>query len=144
MNSITLLITALVIVGASIFNYLMNWAPGSEPQDFEIGPSELHIRCDCSLNVLIVSVIVCIAIGLSSYAFTREELYTTGIIAFLLITLSGVAGRQRRYREWKELESIFESAIPTDRDNTDGRINIFFEDDTDNVFFDDDTDDNEF
>ncbi len=131
MDPIGLIIVILVITGASIFNYFMNWAPGSEPADFEIGPKELHIRCDCFLNVLIIGGIVSIALTLYSFAFTREELYLTVLIAFLVITLSGVLGRRRRYQEWKELAALVERAMPMDSILTDRSIDIFFDEDTD-------------
>ena len=48
----------ILVIGsilAIIFNYFLNRAPGSDPEDFVIGPQELGIKCDCFLNTIIVA-----------------------------------------------------------------------------------------
>jgi len=116
-NRLDLLIWAIVIVGtlvATAFNYILNLAPGSDPEDFRVGPSELNITCDCSLNVLIVGGIVILALSAASGVFdSRMELYFVGGISFAVITIAGIIGRRKRHREWRELRKAIGRAIPS-------------------------------
>ncbi|UCE09419.1 MAG: hypothetical protein JSW61_10655 [Candidatus Thorarchaeota archaeon] len=111
--------TIWAIIGLSIgalafLNYLLNHAPGSDPEDFQLGPAELGVSCDCFLIPMVLGGIAVLGLSISSGAFdSREELYIVGIVAFSIITLAGYIGRRRRYREWRELRRIFERAVPT-------------------------------
>jgi len=113
---VDLLVGFVIVVGvliAALFNYILNRAPGSDPEDFQVGPPQLGIRCDCFLNTLIIGSILVLALSASSYIFeTRTELYTVGFIAFAIITAAGIYGRIIRHREWKELGEILERAVP--------------------------------
>ena len=110
------LIGFIIIMGvliATAFNYILNRAPGSDPEDFQMGPPQLGIRCDCFLNTLIIGSILVLALSASSYVFeTRTELHIAGFIAFVIITAAGIYGRTIRHREWKELGEILERAVP--------------------------------
>ncbi|MFW9794620.1 MAG: hypothetical protein ACFFEE_09980, partial [Candidatus Thorarchaeota archaeon] len=112
-----LIIWAIVIAGtlmAAAFNYVLNLAPGSDPEDFQVGPTELNITCDCSLNVLIVGAIVILALSAASGLFSsRIELYIVGGVAFFVITIAGIIGRRKRHREWKELHKAIKRAVPS-------------------------------
>ena len=111
-----LLIGFIIVVGvliATLFNYILNRAPGSDPEDFQVGPPQIGIRCDCVLNTLIIGSILVLALSASSYVFeTRTELYIVGFIAFTIITAAGIYGRIIRHREWRELGEILERAVP--------------------------------
>jgi len=113
---VDLLIGFIIIVGlliAALFNYILNRAPGSDPEDFQVGPPQLRIRCDCFLNTLIIGSILVLALSASSYIFeTRTELHIVGFIAFAIITAAGIYGRIIRHREWRELGEILERAVP--------------------------------
>jgi hypothetical protein len=115
MDPVTLTIILVGITAAGIFNYILNRAPGAEPEDFEFGPSGMAIRCDCVMNIFVIAAIVVLALALSSAAFSsRAELYGTGFLTFLAITLAGLLGRRRRHREWREIEVILERVVPDD------------------------------
>ncbi len=105
-----------LIVGvtlAAAFNYLLNRAPGSVPEDYTIGPPSMEIRCDCCLNPLIVGGIFVIALAIMSSSFeSRTELYVVGLISFIIVTIAGILGRRRRYEDWKELGDILERVVP--------------------------------
>lgn len=111
-----LLVGFVIVVGvliAALFNYILNRAHGSDPEDFQVGPPQLGIRCDCFLNTLIIGSILVLALSASSFIFeTRTELYIVGFIAFVTITASGMYGRIIRHREWRELGEILERAVP--------------------------------
>lgn len=111
-----LIIWALVIIGtllAAAFNYILNLASGSDPEDFKVGPSEMNITCDCQLNVLIIGGIMILALSAVSGVFaSRIELYLVGGISFAVITIAGFIGRRRRHREWKELHKVIKRAVP--------------------------------
>lgn len=111
-----LLIGFVIVVGvliAALFNYILNRAPGSDPEDFQVGPPQLGIKCDCFLNTLIIGSILILALSASSYVFeTRTELHIVGFIAFVIITAAGIYGRIMRHREWRELGEILERAVP--------------------------------
>ena len=106
-------IIAIGILIAAAFNYILNRAPGSDPEDFQVGPPQLGIRCDCVLNTLIIGSILVLALSASSSVFeTRTELHIVGFIAFAVITAAGIHGRIIRHREWRELGEILERAVP--------------------------------
>ena len=111
-----LLVGFIIVVGvliATLFNYILNRAPDSDPEDFQVGPPQLGIRCDCFLNTLIIGSILILALSASSYVFeTRTELHIVGFIAFVIITAAGIYGRIIRHREWRELGEILERAVP--------------------------------
>ena len=111
-----LVIWAIVIIGtllAAAFNYILNFAPGSDPEDFQVGPSEMNITCDCFLNVIIIGGIMILALSAASGVFSsRIELYLVGGVSFAVITLAGIIGRRKRHREWKELRKAIRRAVP--------------------------------
>lgn len=126
-----LLIAAGVVV-VSWFNYLLNRAPGSDPDDFLIGPEGMQIQCDCFLNTMIVGGIFVVAVAIASSAFaSRTELYLIGTIAYVIVTAAGVYGRRRRYNDWKELDGVLQRAVPKapPRAFDSDRLDIFFEED---------------
>jgi hypothetical protein len=126
---VDLLVQLLLVVGvavAAVFNYFLNLAPGSEPQDFEVLHVGSGVRCDCFLNTLILGGIVALAMALSSSAFSsRTELYAYGFLSFALITLAGIMGRLRRHREWRDMDGVLERVLPED---TEGLIGVSFDD----------------
>lgn len=104
---------AAAVAMASLFNYYLNLAPGSDPEDFRLGPQELGITCDCFLNTLILGGIVVVSLAAASGAFdTRTELHLAGGISFALVTLAGIAGRRRRHREWRETHNAIRRSVP--------------------------------
>ncbi|MFX1261330.1 MAG: hypothetical protein ACFFAZ_04520 [Promethearchaeota archaeon] len=113
-------IVALGVLGgvllASWFNYILNRAPGSDPDDFLIGPPALEIRCDCFINTMIVGGIAVLAMALmSSFFASRTELYIVGILSYIVITLAGVYGRKKRHEDWRQLDGILERSVPESR-----------------------------
>jgi hypothetical protein len=125
----------------AIFNYYLNLAPGSDPDDFIIGPPQLNLTCDCYLNTLILGGILVIAFSAASSFFaSRIELYLFGGIAFAIVTLAGIIGRRKRYAEWKEDQKVIRRAIrkASPFGGRRGPIDIIFdEDDEDDYDFDD-------
>ena len=115
-KKLDLIVWALVIIGtllAAAFNYILNHASGSDPEDFRVGPSEMNITCDCQLNVLIIGDIMILSLSALSGVFSSIiELYFVGGISFAVITIAGFIGRRRRHREWKELHKIIRRAVP--------------------------------
>ena len=137
MDILTWIVVVVVVLLASVFNYYLNLAPGSDPEDFQVGPPQLGITCDCSINILIIGGIVVLALSAASGAFdTRLELYIVGIAAFSLITVAGFIGRRRRHKEWRELRKAIERSVPKtsifgfDR----APMDIVFEDDEEDEF----------
>ena len=125
-------ILIVVILALTIFNYYLNLAPGADPDDFQIGPPQLNMTCDCSLNTLIIGGILVLALSAGSGMFeSRIELYVVGIIAFSVITIAGVIGRRKRYREWKEFDKVIRRAIPKTHLMTQNGapVDIIFDDD---------------
>ncbi|MDH4214350.1 MAG: hypothetical protein OEV85_10545 [Candidatus Thorarchaeota archaeon] len=113
MDIFILTILIIVIMTLTVFNYYLNLAPGADPEDFQIGPRQLNMTCDCSLNTLILGGILVIALSAGSGMFeSRIELYVTGIVAFTVVSIAGIIGRRRRYREWKEFDKVIRRAIP--------------------------------
>jgi hypothetical protein len=111
-----------IVIGvllASWFNYILNRAPGSDPDDFLIGPAVMEIRCDCFINTMIVGGIVVVALAIMSSVFaSRMELYIVGIAAYIIITLAGVYGRKKRHEDWRDLNGILERSVPPSRNQT--------------------------
>jgi hypothetical protein len=139
MEILTLAILIIVISALALFNYYLNLAPGTDPEDFNVGPQGLNITCDCYLNTLILGGILVIALGAGSGMFeSRTELYISGIIAFTVVTIAGVIGRRRRYREWEELDKVVRRAIPKKHLMTQNRtpVDIIFDDDDDYYDYD--------
>ncbi len=112
MNIFLLVILAIGTTIGTIFNYFLNRAPGSEPEDYQIGPPAFNISCDCAFIPLIISGIAVLIIATSPRVFAnRNEMYITGLVVFFIITMAGFIGRRRRHQEWKELQDIFERAV---------------------------------
>jgi len=132
---VDLLLLLTVVFGiavATLFNYYLNLAPGSEPKDFQVGPNELGITCDCYLNMLILSGIVVLALSLTSYMFdSPTEVIILGAVGFILVTLAGYFGRRKRYRGWEEMEDMLDRVIPKSRIRrpVDDPVDLYFEDD---------------
>lgn len=125
------------LIGA-IFNYLLNRAPGSEPEDYRIGPAELNITCDCTFNPIIISGIAILIIASSSGIFdNRIELYLAGVIVFTVITIAGILGRKRRHAEWRELEAVFSRALLASHIHSpiDSSPDIFYDDEDDSDYY---------
>lgn len=137
MDLLTWTVLVVVVLLTSAFNYYLNLAPGADPEDFQVGPAQLGITCDCSLNILIIGGIVVLALSAVSGLFeSRLELYIVGIVAFSLITIAGFIGRRRRHREWKELRRAIERAVPSTSFLGFKRapVDIAFEDEDDEEF----------
>ena len=101
------------VLFASWFNYILNRAPGSDPDDFLIGPPALGIRCDCFINTMIVGGIVVIAMAIMSSVFaSRTEMYIVGIVSYIIITLAGAYGRKKRHEDWRDLNGILKRSVP--------------------------------
>jgi len=137
LDILTWMVLVVVVLLASFFNYYLNLAPGSDPEDFQVGPPQLGITCDCSLNVLIIGGIVVLALSAISGLFgSRLELYTVGIVSFSLITVAGFIGRRRRHQEWKELHIAIQRAVPASSFLGFGRapVDITFDDEDEEEF----------
>ncbi|MHA2396007.1 MAG: hypothetical protein ACXAC0_04825 [Candidatus Thorarchaeota archaeon] len=137
MDILIWIVLVVAVLLASVFNYYLNLAPGSDPEDFQVGPPQLNITCDCPLNVLIIGGIVVLALSAVSVVFeTRLELYIVGIVSFSLITAAGLIGRRRRYQEWKELQKAIHRAVPASSYLGFGRapVDIAFEDEDEEEF----------
>lgn len=135
------LLIVIVMVGVcllALFNYYLNLAPGSDPDDFAIGPPELNLTCDCALNTLILGGILVIALSAASSMFsTRYELYFIGIVSFIVVSVAGIFGRRRRFAEWREDEKVIRRAIQKSPFGNQSRDYV-------DVIFDDDNDDDEY
>ncbi len=117
---------------AALFNYYLNKAPGSDPDDFQVGPPELGITCDCYLNTIIVSVIGVVAVLATSTAFgSIWELVIAGAVVFFTITFAGILGRHHRYREWKMIQRVLVRSVPSVSETRPSSTDLFFEDDDD-------------
>ncbi|NHJ14839.1 MAG: hypothetical protein EAX95_14255 [Candidatus Thorarchaeota archaeon] len=113
MDPIVFLLVIVAVLVASAFNYFLNRAPGSVPEDYTIGPAEFEIRCDCCLNPLIVGGILVIALAIMSASFdSRTELYIVGFTAFIIVTIAGIYGRRQRHKDWEELDAVLERVVP--------------------------------
>jgi hypothetical protein len=137
--TLMILITATLVL--TVFNYYLNLAPGADPDDFAFGPPQLNLTCDCFLNTLILGGILVIALSAGSGMFeNRIELYVSGIIAFSVVTIAGIIGRRKRYREWREFDKVIRRAIPKTHLMTQhgNPVDIFFDEELD------DEDDNDY
>ncbi len=138
------ILTWAILIGVigviSYFNYYLNLAPRTDPEDFRVGPPQLNMTCDCYLNTLILGGILIMALSAASSAFSsRLELYVTGGISFIVVTLAGILGRRKRYREWRELHQVFQRAIPKSNLMQGYRspVDILFDDEDEEDEFDD-------
>jgi len=137
LDLITLVILIASVFILVIFNYYLNLAPGSDPDDFAIGPPQANITCDCYLNTLILGGILIIAFMAASSMFTsRVELYVVAGLAFAAITIGGIIGRRKRHSEWKEDEQVIRRAISKTHMTTSKRSPV-------DIFFDEEKDDDE-
>ncbi|MFW9979293.1 MAG: hypothetical protein ACFFEJ_14510 [Candidatus Thorarchaeota archaeon] len=115
---------------AALFNYYLNRAPGSDPDDFQVGPPELGITCDCYLNTLIVSVIGVVAVLATSSSFGSVwELVIVGATVFFTITIAGILGRHHRYREWKTIQRVLVRAVPSVSETRPSSTDLYFDED---------------
>ena len=133
---------ALVIAGVAVvawFNYYLNLAPGSDPDDFAVGPPQMNMTCDCYLNTLILGGIMVIAFSAGSSLFaSRIELYLIGGLAFAVVTIAGLIGRRKRHTEWREDEKVIRRAIQkTSFGRGPGSIDILFDDEDDTSDYED-------
>jgi len=139
-NELDPLLLVIIVVGIAVlalFNYYLNLAPGSDPDDFAVGPPQLNISCDCYLNTLILGGIMIIAFSAASTLFSsRLELYLYGGIAFAAVTIAGIIGRRKRYAEWKEDEQVIRRAIQKTQFGKvrDSAIDILFDDEDDDKY----------
>jgi hypothetical protein len=114
LDVLTWIVLVVAVLLSTAFNYYLNLAPGSDPEDFRVGPPQLGITCDCSINALIIGGIVVLALSAVSDVFSsRLELYIVGIVSFSLITAAGFIGRHQRHHDWKELHRAIERAVPS-------------------------------
>ena len=131
---------AIVIAGIFvlvIFNYFLNLAPGSDPEDFALGPPQLNITCDCYLNTLFLGAILVVAFSAGSSIFSsRLELYFVGGLAFIVVTIAGIMGRRKRHNEWREDEQVIRRAISTSNIMTGSQrpVDIVFDEEDDEDF----------
>ncbi|TFG11723.1 hypothetical protein EU537_11555 [Candidatus Thorarchaeota archaeon] len=134
MNPLFVVIIALGVLAAAIFNYYLNWAPGADPDDFRVGPPQSGVTCDCFVNTLILGTVVVAGLMVVSSIFDdRLHLYFSGLVSFIAVTTAGILGRRKRYKEWRELEGLFKRVIPTrnrfPKSSTDSLFREFEEDD---------------
>ncbi|MGY5872473.1 MAG: hypothetical protein RTV72_09525 [Candidatus Thorarchaeota archaeon] len=137
MDLVTLVIVIAGIFVLSLFNYYLNLAPGSDPDDFTLGPPQLNLTCDCYLNTLILGGILIVAFSAASSAFSsRYELYLVAGLAFAMVTIAGIIGRRKRHAEWKEDEKVIRRAIRKSGLKAGSRspVDIIFDDDDDEEF----------
>lgn len=138
MDTVTLVIVIAGVFVLSLFNYFLNLAPGSDPDDFALGPPQLNLTCDCYLNTLILGGILIVAFSAASTVFSsRIELYFIAGLAFAMVTIAGIVGRRKRHAEWKEDEKVIRRAIQKSGLTTGSRSPV-------DIIFDDDDDDDEF
>ncbi|MHA1770434.1 MAG: hypothetical protein ACTSXS_02405 [Candidatus Thorarchaeota archaeon] len=113
MDVMLLLSISAVTILMAIFNYYLNYAPGTTPDDYALGPKGASLQCDCCLNMVLIGVIAVAALAVSSSYFdSRTELYSVAIIVFVVITVAGFLGRRRRYHEWNEAYDLLQSVLP--------------------------------
>ena len=117
---------------AALFNYFLNRAPGSDPEDFQIGPKEMGIKCDCFFNTLIVGAIAALAIAASSSGFdSMEDFFIVAFIFFAVITDAGILGRRQRYRDWNEMSYVLKRAVSPRKGFYPGPVDILFDENED-------------
>ncbi|MHA1575803.1 MAG: hypothetical protein ACTSU3_00440 [Candidatus Thorarchaeota archaeon] len=139
MDILTLVILIAGVFILVVFNYYLNLAPGSDPDDFAIGPPQANITCDCYLNTLILGGILIIAFSAASAMFaSRIELYLVAGISFAFITVAGVIGRRRRHADWREDEQVIRRAISKSHitPGKRGPVDIIFDEEKDDDEFD--------
>lgn len=130
MDVLTGVLLAIGIPIIALFNYYLNKAPGSEPEDFRVGPAELGITCDCYLNTIILSAIAVIAVIANSNAFSSlTEIAAVGAVAFVIITLAGIIGRRHRYQDWHRMRRVLIRSVPSVSKGRPGSVDISFDDD---------------
>lgn len=136
MDPLIFVILIVVILATAIFNYYLNLAPGTDPDDFQVGPPQLNITCDCSLNILILGGILVLALSAGSSMFdSRIELILTGVLAFAAVTIAGFFGRYKRHREWREFDRVIRRVVPQSHLRSGiGSVDIIFDDDDDDEF----------
>ncbi|MHA1930104.1 MAG: hypothetical protein ACTSV2_16150, partial [Candidatus Thorarchaeota archaeon] len=120
-----------------IFNYFLNLAPGSDPEDFALGPPQLNVTCDCYLNTLFLGGILVVALSAGSSIFSsRLELYFIGGLAFATVTIAGILGRRKRHSEWREDEKVIRRAISKSNIMTGSQrsVDIVFDEEDDEDF----------
>ncbi len=126
----TVLVLTIGVLLATTFNYYLNRAPGSDPEDFRMGPPELGITCDCYLNTLIVSAIAVVAVLSMSTAFDSIwEIVIVGTIVFFTITLAGIIGRHHRYKDWNSMARVLVRAVPSVSESRPSSTDLFFDED---------------
>lgn len=146
MDVVTWALLIGTIAAIAYFNFYLNLASGADPEDFRIGPPQLNMTCDCYLNTIILGGILVLGLStISSIFSSRIELFITGGIAFVIVTLAGILGRKKRYEKWNELNEVIQRAVPRAHLMQGYRspIDIVFEDDEDNED-DEDSDDHDF
>ena len=115
---------------AALFNFFLNRAPGSDPEDFQIGPKEMGITCDCIFNTLIIGAIAALAIAASSSSFDRmEDFFITAVIVFAVVTIAGILGRQQRYRDWNDMSHVLKRVVSPSKGFYPGPVDVQFDDD---------------
>ncbi len=130
MDILTGVLLAIGVPIVALFNYYLNKAPGSEPEDFRVGPAELGITCDCYLNTIILSAIAVIAVIANSNAFSSiTELVAVGTVSFAIITLAGIIGRRHRYRDWHLMNRVLIRSVPSFSGGRPSSVDISFDDD---------------
>ncbi|MGY5881455.1 MAG: hypothetical protein RTV31_14480 [Candidatus Thorarchaeota archaeon] len=137
MDPLLLVIIIAGIFVLAVFNYYLNLAPGSDPDDFAVGPPQLNVTCDCYLNTLILGGIMVIAFSAVSSIFSsRLELYFFGGIAFAVVTIAGIIGRRKRHAEWKEDEQVIRRAIQKTQFGKvrDGAVDILFDEEDEDKY----------
>ncbi|MGY5858373.1 MAG: hypothetical protein RTU63_03315 [Candidatus Thorarchaeota archaeon] len=136
MDPITLVIVIAGVLLVAVFNYYLNLAPGSDPDDFAMGPPQMNITCDCYLNTLILGGIMVVAFSAASSMFSsRIELYFVGGLAFAAVTIAGIIGRRKRHAEWKEDEKVIRRAIQKTQFGR-GPVDILFDEEDDDKKYD--------
>ena len=136
MDPITLVIVIAGVLLVAVFNYYLNLAPGSDPDDFAMGPPQMNITCDCYLNTLILGGIMVVAFSAASSMFSsRIELYFVGGLAFAAVTIAGIIGRRKRHAEWKEDEKVIRLAIQKTQFGR-GPVDILFDEEDDDKKYD--------
>ena len=113
MDVVTWALLIGTIAAIAYFNFYLNLASGADPEDFRIGPPQLNMTCDCYLNTIILGGILVLGLStISSIFSSRIELFITGGIAFVIVTLAGILGRKKRYEKWNELNEVIQRAVP--------------------------------
>ena len=117
---------------AALFNYYFNRAPGSDPEDFQIGPKEMGIQCDCIFNTLIIGAIAALAIAASSSGFDQmEDFFIVAFIVFAVVTFAGILGRRQRYRDWNDMSHVLKRVVSPRKGFYPGPVDVQFDDDED-------------